>query len=56
MCIRDRVAGIARVSITDVARELTPYLVALIGVLALITYVPVISLWLPHAFGFGLVR
>jgi TRAP-type C4-dicarboxylate transport system permease large subunit len=50
------VAGIARVPIAEIARELGPYLLALIGVLALVTYVPAISTWLPQAFGLGVVR
>jgi tripartite ATP-independent transporter DctM subunit len=50
------VSGIARVPIADIARELAPYLVALIGVLMLVTYVPAVSLWLPTLLGFGLVR
>jgi tripartite ATP-independent transporter DctM subunit len=50
------VAGIAKVPIAEIARELGPYLVALIGVLALVTYVPAVSTWLPNAFGFGVVR
>jgi tripartite ATP-independent transporter DctM subunit len=50
------VAGIARVPIAEIARELGPYLLALIGVLALVTYVPAISMWLPQAFGLGVVR
>jgi len=50
------VSGIARVPIADIARELAPYLLALLCVLALVTYVPAISTWLPNALGFGLVR
>jgi len=50
------VSGIARVPIADIARELAPYLLALLCVLALVTYVPAVSTWLPNALGFGLVR
>jgi tripartite ATP-independent transporter DctM subunit len=47
------VAGIAKISIAEITREIWPYVLALIAVLLLITYVPGISLWLPHAFGYG---
>jgi tripartite ATP-independent transporter DctM subunit len=50
------VAGIARVPIAEIAREIGPYLAALVAVLALVTYVPAISMWLPQAFGLGVVR
>jgi tripartite ATP-independent transporter DctM subunit len=50
------VSGIARVPITDIVRELTPYLLALLAVLGLVTYVPAVSTWLPNALGYGLVR
>jgi tripartite ATP-independent transporter DctM subunit len=50
------VSGIANVPIADIVSELAPYLLALIGVLLLVTYVPAISVWLPHALGYGLVR
>jgi TRAP-type C4-dicarboxylate transport system permease large subunit len=50
------VAGIARVPIAEVVKELSPYLAALLVVLALVTYVPAISLTLPTWFGLGVVR
>ncbi len=50
------VSGIANVPIADIVSELAPYLLALIGVLLVVTYVPAISIWLPHALGYGLVR
>jgi tripartite ATP-independent transporter DctM subunit len=50
------VSGIARVPIADIIRELAPYLLALLAVLALVTYVPAISIWLPNALGYGVVR
>jgi tripartite ATP-independent transporter DctM subunit len=50
------VSGIARVPIAEIARELAPYLAALIGVLLLVTFVPALSTWLPALFGFGVVR
>ncbi len=50
------VAGIAKVSIADLTREIWPYVLALIGVLLLITYVPAISLWLPNLLGYGVAQ
>jgi tripartite ATP-independent transporter DctM subunit len=47
------VAGIAKLSIAEITREIWPYVLALIGVLMLITYVPAFSLWLPHRLGYG---
>jgi tripartite ATP-independent transporter DctM subunit len=50
------VAGIAKISIAEITREIWPYVLALIAVLMLITFVPAISLWLPHTLGYGVVR
>lgn len=50
------VAGIAKVPIAEIAGELGTYLLALLGVLGLVTYVPTVSTWLPQAFGLGVVR
>ena len=50
------VAGIAKISIAEITREIWPYVLALIGVLLLITYVPAVSLWLPHTLGYGVAR
>ena len=47
------VAGIAKLSIGEISRAIWPYVLALIAVLMLITYVPALSLWLPHALGYG---
>lgn len=47
------VAGIAKIPISEITRELWPYLLGLIVSLLLITYVPAISLWLPNYFGYG---
>jgi tripartite ATP-independent transporter DctM subunit len=41
-----------RVPMMQLTRELPPFLVAHLVVLALITFVPAISTWLPHALGF----
>jgi tripartite ATP-independent transporter DctM subunit len=50
------VSGIARAPIAAIARELAPYLFALIAVLLLVTYVPALSTWLPKLIGLGQVR
>ena len=50
------VAGIAKVPISEIVRELLPYLLALFAVLALVTYVPAFSTWLPYALGYGLIK
>jgi tripartite ATP-independent transporter DctM subunit len=41
-------AGIAGARLEDVFREAAPFALALIAVLALVTYVPPLSLWLPN--------
>ena len=44
------VAGsVSRTKLSDIIREMKPFYVALIGALALVTYVPALSLWLPNA-------
>ena len=48
------VSGIAKVSIVEISKELWPYVLALFGVLLLVTFVPALTLALPHALGFGL--
>ena len=50
------VAGIAKVPISDIVHELAPYLLALLAVLAVVTYVPAISTWLPNSLGYGVIR
>jgi tripartite ATP-independent transporter DctM subunit len=42
----------ARVPMVQLTRELPPFLLAHLLVLALITFVPALSTWLPHALGF----
>lgn len=44
--------SVAQVSIRDVIKPLLPLFVAMLIVLLLVTYVPMLSLWLPHFFGF----
>ncbi|MDO8719523.1 MAG: TRAP transporter large permease [Polaromonas sp.] len=42
------VAGsVSRTKLSDIIREMKPFYVALIGALALVTYIPALSLWLP---------
>ena len=41
-------AGITKMSIGQVVRAASPWLIVLLSYLALITYVPQISLWLPN--------
>jgi tripartite ATP-independent transporter DctM subunit len=50
------VSGISKVPIADIVGELAPYLLALIAVLGLITYVPEFSIALPQALGYGVAR
>ncbi len=45
-------ATIAQVRVNDVYREVLPFFWALLGVLALVTYLPWISLWLPRLIGY----
>ncbi|MBW2340894.1 MAG: TRAP transporter large permease [Deltaproteobacteria bacterium] len=46
------VAPLAKVSFEDVAKAVTPFTLVEIGVLLLVTYVPVISLWIPRLLGY----
>jgi len=41
-----------QVRVNDVYREMLPFFWALLGVLALVTYLPRISLWLPRLIGY----
>lgn len=41
--------GVSREDITGVIKNLWPYLIAMIAVLFLITYVPQLVMWLPNA-------
>jgi TRAP-type C4-dicarboxylate transport system permease large subunit len=47
------VCGIANVRIETVFKEVLPFLLWQIAVLALVTYVPVVAVGLPHFFGYG---
>lgn len=44
-------SGVAKVSVSTVIRPLIPFLITMIVVLLLVTYIPQISLWLPGLFG-----
>lgn len=44
--------SVAKVRIENVLKPLVPIFVAMFIVLMLVTYVPQISLWIPHVFGF----
>jgi len=46
------VAPLAKVSFEDVAKAVTPFTLVEIGVLLLVTYVPVVSLWIPRLLGY----
>jgi C4-dicarboxylate transporter DctM subunit len=45
-------SGITKMGITELSIAVLPWLVAMIGFMLLITYVPIISLWLPHLMGY----
>ena len=47
------VSSVAKVPMAALVREMWPYLAALLLVLAIVTYLPAVSLWLPHRFGIG---
>jgi tripartite ATP-independent transporter DctM subunit len=44
--------AVGKVTIEQVMREIWPFYGAMLVTLALVTYIPAISLWLPHAFNF----
>ncbi len=46
------VMAMAKMRMGELFRELWPFLIALVVALAIITYVPALSLWLPHVAGF----
>jgi tripartite ATP-independent transporter DctM subunit len=47
------VSDISKVPMSELVTEMWPYLVALLVVLGLVTYVPGFTMFLPHFFGFG---
>jgi tripartite ATP-independent transporter DctM subunit len=50
------VSGIARVPVGDIIREIAPYLLALVIILGLVTFVPALSMWLPQSLGYGVLK
>ncbi len=44
--------GIAKTTIAEITKPLLPLFVAMILALLLVTYIPGLSLWLPHLFGY----
>jgi C4-dicarboxylate transporter, DctM subunit len=44
--------SITRLPMRDIVRELVPFLIALIGALGLITYMPALVLWVPRLLGY----
>jgi TRAP-type C4-dicarboxylate transport system permease large subunit len=45
-------SNVSKVPITALVRELQPFLWAHGGVLLILTFIPALSVWLPHALGF----
>jgi C4-dicarboxylate transporter, DctM subunit len=45
-------SGITKMGISELTIAVMPWLIAMIGFMLLITYVPILSLWLPHALGY----
>ena len=45
-------SGITKMGISELTLAVLPWLIAMIGFLILVTYVPIISLWLPRMYGF----
>lgn len=45
-------SGITKMGISELSVAVMPWLIAMIGFMLLITYVPIISLWLPHLLGY----
>ena len=47
------VASVARAPLLPIIRDILPFLLAMIGALAFITFVPDVVLWLPRLLGYG---
>jgi len=45
-------SGITKMGISELTMAVLPWLLAMVGYMLLITYVPIISLWLPRALGY----
>ncbi|MFN7023510.1 MAG: TRAP transporter large permease [Pseudorhizobium sp.] len=46
------VSSTVRIRVSEISREMTPFLVAYLIILLLITFVPPLSTWLPHVSGY----
>jgi len=44
-------SGIARISLQEISRGVIPFVISALIVLMLVTYIPVISTWLPDLLG-----
>jgi C4-dicarboxylate transporter DctM subunit len=44
-------SGITKMGITELTVAVWPWLLAMLGFLVLITYAPILSLWLPRTLG-----
>ena len=45
-------SGITKMGISELTVAVLPWLLAMLGFMLLITYVPIVSLWLPHLLGY----
>jgi len=45
-------SGITKMGISELTVAVLPWLIAMVGFMLLITYVPILSLWLPHLLGY----
>ncbi|WP_340109021.1 TRAP transporter large permease [Pikeienuella sp. HZG-20] len=50
------VSSVSDVPVGDMVREMWPYVLALLAVLMLVTFVPDVVLWLPEALGYAVAR
>ena len=44
-------SGITKMGITELTAAVWPWLIAMLGFLLFVTYVPALSLWRPHLLG-----
>ncbi|MFM2427952.1 MAG: hypothetical protein RL707_1779, partial [Pseudomonadota bacterium] len=45
-------SNVSKVPLDALTRELKPFLIAHAVILAILTFIPALSTWAPHAFGF----
>jgi TRAP-type C4-dicarboxylate transport system permease large subunit len=43
-------SGIAGISLERISRAMIPFLLAALAVLLLVTYIPALSVWIPHLY------